>query len=90
MFIHYQIPYGDDVRTYEFAYLDTEANQPDEFQKDAIDAFVDDLMLDDNDFRPKNTPNPKVQNEGFMLRQKAIDMGDPVVKYQFFDRCTAK
>jgi hypothetical protein len=86
MFIHYQIPYGDDIRTFEFAYLDTEANQPDDFQKDAIDSFVDALMIPDDEFRPKNMPHPYLQNQSLILRQKALDPGDPIKPYQFSAR----
>lgn len=78
MLIHYVLPHGDDIRSYEFGFLDTEENQLTDYQKDAVNDFVDNLMLDDDDFRPKYVPNPRIQHECIKLRNKALNPADAI------------
>jgi hypothetical protein len=77
------------MRPYEFAYLDTEENKPDTYQSDAMDEFVSALMLEDEELRPKNVSNPKIQHECLFLRSKALEPGEPIQRHAFARAVTA-
>jgi hypothetical protein len=59
------------------------AEDDDDFQKDSVSGFIDALMLDDDDKRPKNMPCPRIQHECLQLRSKALDPGDEIKSYAY-------
>lgn len=93
MFIQYQLPYGDDVRFYEFANLDTPENQIDEdgIKSDIIQTYIETLMIKDGEkFRPKYIPNPRIEHELLLLKKKVLEPSEPIKRYEFVNEVMKK
>ncbi|KAI1707556.1 ku70/Ku80 beta-barrel domain-containing protein [Ditylenchus destructor] len=83
--MHYTMPFTEDVRNYEFPALDKIGSNPTEYQLDLIDAYIDSMMLANEDatdekMRCKHINNPKHQYQCQLLRQKAMHPGEPLAQ----------
>ncbi|CAD5217965.1 unnamed protein product [Bursaphelenchus xylophilus] len=78
VFIHYILPFGDEVRNFEFPLLEDTVEPISEYQQDAMDEFVDNMMLGPSDYKLKHLPDPKILHECQLLKQKALDPHTPL------------
>ncbi|CAD5212885.1 unnamed protein product [Bursaphelenchus okinawaensis] len=78
VFIHYILPFGDECRNFEFPQLEDNVELLSDYQQDAMDDFVDNMMLKSTDFKLKILPEPKFMHECELLKHKALNPNVPL------------